>query len=405
MRRLVVLLVGLHAAGCTYGFRTDCDGDAGEARVGPFCYPAGSAGGAAGGAGGVGGGVGGGGGGGGGGAGGGVVEPDAGGPCDFEPLVERCACRPGERCLEDGGCGVADPLALELVQVPDPVLVTPALVCGRVTLADGGTVPTDVALPDEVTVSAPGLEVGPAPLRVGRAGRFTFTVRVSPGQWVDRRMEVSAPGAMGLIMLPRARQVSVSAPPLLDVNPSTLRGPQWAVGAFAPADPRVDDTTVTVRARWEDGGPGATPGAPPALRLDGGLLSSPCACGVGWLCVCAAIPVPEIQESDFASTFDAVVRYDDGGLEAARTTFPVTRYRWVTQAGGAVVAAPAIDFEGNVYLGTRTAPGAGALVSFGPLGELRWSLPLGDVQSVALSTLSDGGLVGYSTAMTETSRW
>jgi hypothetical protein len=410
-RTLVMVLLGASIS-CTYGFRTDCDADAGEQAVGPFCYlaataDAGSAGGAGGGSGGggtAGGGVAGGSAGGGvagggvagGGAGGGGAVRD-GGPCDLTPddggTCRRCPI--GAACLSDGGCGSPVPLQLEPLQEPDPILITPTPYCGRVTLVDGGIVPSNVALPATLSVLADDLTVSPLAVPVFSDGRFAFTVQAAPGQWAARRVR---PQAVGAPIVPRVNRLyPVFAPPLLDVNPDPSRSAAWAFGQIARTDARADDPFVVLRVRWEDAG--VSPGAvgPPGITFDGGLVDSPCDCP-GWKCVCAGAPTTPLGEGTFLRLNDSFqVHFADGGAIAGRVGFNTTRYRWLRQLPGAITVAPALDPQGTLHVALSRGPAQGSVVALSPRGDQRWSFAVdGEVQSVGIARLRDGGVVGYA---------
>jgi hypothetical protein len=194
------------------------------------------------------------------------------------------------------------------------------------------------------------------------------------------------------------RTYRVFAPPLVELVPDPRRGPWWTFGNVTGVDPRPDDTFVVVRARWEDGG--ANPGrAPPALVLDGGLVEGACAqCPDGFRCVCAQAPLPPLSDGTFSLTGNAVgLQFQDGGLDAGSAGFTQTRYRWLRRLGGAIVRSPAIDPAGRLLIPLQTGPASGALVALSPTGDELWSLDAGGaLQSVGVSRLSDGGVIGYA---------
>lgn len=412
-RTLVMVLLGASMA-CTYGFRTACDADAGEQAVGPFCYlpPSGGGGSAGGVGGGVSGGDGGGGAGGGfgggaiggGGVGGGGVVRD-GGPCDVTPddggTCRRCPV--GAACLTDGGCSAPVQLQIAPLQEPDPIRITPTPYCGRVTLLDGGVVPPDVALPSTLSVLADDLTVSPVVVPVFSDGRFVFTVQAAPGQWAARRVRPQGDGGAGFILPPFIRTYAVFAPPRLDLNPDPARDPAWTFDELSATDPRTDDGRVLVRVRWEDGGAGVA-GRPPAILLDGGLVDATCeSCPGDWRCACAAVPLTPLADDTMIRRNDALaVQFADGGADAGRVEFKVTRYRWLRRLPGAITSSPAIDRNGQLYVGIEPGPGAGAVVALSLTGAVRWSLDAGgEVESLGLSRLSDGGTVGYASLNTD----
>lgn len=110
---------------------------------------------------------------------------------------------------------------------------------------------------------------------------------------------------------------------------------------------------------------------------------------------------------DFASpvmagvtaSFSANVNATDtvGNPDGFQANLPVTRVRWLRDVGvsGTVVrAAPALDSQGNLFIGTEDGIGlTGRLVSLSPSGATRFSQSVGAVVSLAVSrTNTSSGL-------------
>lgn len=95
----------------------------------------------------------------------------------------------------------------------------------------------------------------------------------------------------------------------------------------------------------------------------------------------------------------AVTAIDTGGNSGSSlASLRVTRLRWRVNVGATaatlVRAAPALDKEGNLLIGTEETPTTGRLVSLSPAnGAVRFELSTGAVQSVAVSD-SDTGASG-----------
>ena len=111
-----------------------------------------------------------------------------------------------------------------------------------------------------------------------------------------------------------------------------------------------------------------------------------------------------------AGTFTAAVTASDfaGNVGTATSSVPVTRVRWrssVITSGSqlTVRAAPALDKAGNLFIGTQDGLGSGRVISYSPTGALRFAVPIGAVQSVAIAESDVSGSLqelAYVSALT-----
>lgn len=88
--------------------------------------------------------------------------------------------------------------------------------------------------------------------------------------------------------------------------------------------------------------------------------------------------------------FTAAVTATDfaGNVGTATATVPVTRIRWrliSAFSGGVVRAAPALDRQGNLFIGTQDTATTGRVLSYSPAGALRFAVPVGAVQSISIA--------------------
>ncbi|WP_434391122.1 PQQ-binding-like beta-propeller repeat protein [Melittangium boletus] len=125
-------------------------------------------------------------------------------------------------------------------------------------------------------------------------------------------------------------------------------------------------------------------------------------CARAW---CGAVDVPLWRPGleAFRGTFQVDVTGKDrvGNEGTARTSIPVTRWKWAFDgASGAILSSPAIGEKGTVYFGTSGT--GGKVFALNPEGTRKWEAQLGPVRgSPAVKPAPDGTEHVYVGASTD----
>jgi hypothetical protein len=194
-------------------------------------------------------------------------------------------------------------------------------------------------------------------------------------------------------------------PPLvtLQLAPATGTGGAYLRDVVVPVAIRSTkplSSTISLTLTGTDGG-----FVVQAAPVDAGMCA---ALGLGLNDRCGALDfaTPPMGGGLTGAFSVAVIALDTGGNSGnSSMTVPVTRLRWrnsVATTLTAVRAAPALDGQGNLFVGTQESVN-GRLISFTPNGAQRFSVATGAVQSIAIAESDvSGGLreVAYVAVLT-----
>jgi hypothetical protein len=305
--------------------------------------------------------------------------------CTVDPPQECQPTMSGGVCVDAYRVTLRSPTSGQVFNLMN----TTAPIIATVVRTDGGSPPASLT---SVPLAIPGWPAAvPALLRDGGTEYdATLNLPALEGNFVARAGWAPSPQDQVAFRVDRiAPTLSISLPALAPDAGGFLRDAivPAALRSNEPLD--VNGISVTMSGAT---GPAVAQGVDSAGTL---CASRGLALGMNDVCLRLDFAGPTLNALNGSFTVAVTARDLAGNPSTVSTPAPATRQRWVQRIASTFrfSASPALDSQGNVYIGAENQLNLGAIYSYTPDGLLRTNFPLtgiGAVQSLAITQSSFG---------------
>ena len=305
-------------------------------------------------------------------------------------------CVDPQECLPTSNGGVCVDAYRVFLKAPTSgtvfnLMTSSTVVAATVTRTDGGTPPPSLT---SIPLSIPGFPMPPVALLRDGGTEFDGTLNFPA-------VEASYTAVAGWMPSPNdstsfrvdrvAPVLSFALPPFAPDAGAFLRD-QFVPAVLRSNEP-LDGSGVAVTMVGTGGVP-----LPQTIDATGSVCTARgLTVGMNDVCVRLDMAGPLLNAITSAFTLSGTARDLAGNPASTTASVPVTRTRWVQRltVNGAFRAAPALDSQGNLFIGSENSFGTGSLYSFAPNGTTRAGFPVstGAIQSLAVTQGAGGELV------------